>query len=107
MRLNNMLNIKDMVGQGKKVRLERIQNVVEKTGLATILQFTTETGFRFEVRADELGEAPIQPEENAMLFMRWIRKAIERLEAADEAPVTPAPLALRVVTIEDADAALR
>lgn len=41
------------------------------------LYYKCENGFTFSVPVDDTGDASFNSEDKAMLFMRWIRKAIE------------------------------
>jgi hypothetical protein len=46
------------------------------------LWYTTECGFEFPVPIDDIGDAVFLNEDNAILFMRYIRKHIEYIEKA-------------------------
>jgi hypothetical protein len=67
------MNIKEMV-QNKKVKFVRYQNKE--------LWYVTECGFEFPVPISDTGEASFISEDKALLFMRWIRKHIENINAA-------------------------
>ncbi len=67
------MNIKEMV-QNKKVKFVRYQNKE--------LWYVTECGFEFPVPISDTGEASFVSEDKALLFMRWIRKHIENINAA-------------------------
>lgn len=62
------VNIKDMVKDGKKVRFSRYRQ--------GHLYYTTEDGFEFPVPLSEAGDATFLAEDKAMLFLRYIRKAL-------------------------------
>lgn len=76
------LNIKEMVGGTKTVRL-----LYYRRGS---LWYETVTGFRFPVPITECGEATYLAEDKAMLFMRFIQKEIseQREPPMSELPVT-------------------
>ena len=63
------LNIKDHVNNNQKVRFKFYRSGV--------LYYETEKGLIFEVPISDTGDAVFNPEEKAMLLMRWIRKQIE------------------------------
>ena len=67
------MNIKEMI-VGKKVRFVRYQR--------NELWYVTECGFEFPVPTSDTGDGAFLNEDNAMLFMRWIRKHIEMLNNA-------------------------
>ena len=46
------------------------------------LYYKTETGLLFPVPIDDIGNATFLAEDKAMLFMRYIRKFLSSLEAA-------------------------
>lgn len=48
------------------------------------LWYVTECGFEFPVPLDETGDAAFLDTDKAMMFMRWIRKYMEFLEAAKQ-----------------------
>lgn len=64
-----MNTIKDMVKDGKKVKF-----IQYKHGQ---LWYETECGFRFPVDISDTGDGAFLAEDKAMLFMRYIRKAME------------------------------
>lgn len=66
-----MKNIKDMV-KNKKVRF-----VHYRSGE---LIYKTECGFEFPVPISDTGHASFLVEDNAIKFMRWIRKQMEIME---------------------------
>lgn len=66
------LNIKDMVGNGKKVTFVRFRK--------NELIYVTETGFEFPVPVNDTGDGVFLAEDKAMLFMRYIRKQIKSVE---------------------------
>lgn len=61
-----MIEIKDMVKDGKRVRFERYSKGE--------LWYVTEDGFEFPVPVSDTGDGSFLAEDKAMLFMRWIRK---------------------------------
>lgn len=65
-------NIKDMVKDGKKVRFVQYKH--------NQLWYETECGFRFAVDTNDTGDGTFLAEDKAMLFMRYIRKAIKEIE---------------------------
>jgi hypothetical protein len=71
--INMAYDIKEMV-KGKKVKFVRYQN--------NELWYVTECNFEFPVPISDTGNAEFRPEDNAMMFMRWIRKHVAMLEKA-------------------------
>jgi hypothetical protein len=69
------MSIKDMVA-GKTVKFVKYQR--------SELWYMTECGFEFPVPLDETGDAEFLNTDKAMLFMRWIRKYMEFIEAAKQ-----------------------
>lgn len=69
------MNIKDMVSNGKKVTFQYFQS--------NELWYSTECGFLFPVPTYDIGTARFLNEDKAMLFMRYIRKHIERMEKGE------------------------
>lgn len=67
------MDIKEMVKDGKKVRFVRFKN--------NELWYITETGFEFPVPIYDVGEATFLAEDKAILFLRWIRKHVERMSS--------------------------
>jgi hypothetical protein len=67
-------NLKEMVSDGKKVRFAFYR--------ARELWYRTESGFEFPVPIAEAGDAVFLAEDKAILFMRYIRKHIEAIDAA-------------------------
>jgi hypothetical protein len=67
-----MYNIKDMVKDGQKVHFQFYRE--------NELWYKTETGFEFPVPTDDIGSAIFLAEDKAILFMRYIRKHIARIE---------------------------
>ena len=57
------------------------------------LWYTTECGFKFPVPIDDVGTAAMNAEDKALLFMRWIRKALteheELLRMIEESKMDP------------------
>ncbi len=45
--------------------------------------YETEDGFQFPVPLADVGNATLQAEDNALLFMRWIRKQLEVIKASE------------------------
>jgi hypothetical protein len=68
-----MLNLKDMVSDGKKVRFKYYR--------AGNLWYETESEFLFPVPIGDTGDATFLDEDKAILFMRYIRKQIKLLES--------------------------
>jgi hypothetical protein len=66
--------VKDMVKDGKKVRFTFFRG--------RELWYETECGFQFPVPISEAGDAVFLAEDRALLFMRYIRKHLESIEAA-------------------------
>lgn len=66
--------IKEMVSDGKKVKFQFYRQKE--------LWYVTETGFAFPVPIDDIGDGIFMNEDKALLFMRYIRKHLEYLEAA-------------------------
>lgn len=69
-------NIKDMVRDGKKVIFTHYRK--------GHLYYQTESGFEFPVPISDIGDATFEAEDKAMLFMRYIRKALDGAKATDE-----------------------
>lgn len=69
-----MTTIKDMVANGRKVRFTHY-----KSGE---LWYVTETGFAFPVPIADTVDASFLAEDKAMLFMRYIKKHMQMLDAA-------------------------
>ena len=67
-----MENIKEMVKDGKKVRFSFYRDKE--------LFYKTDDGFVFPVPIDDIGSATFMAEDKAILFMRYIRKYLEKLE---------------------------
>ena len=65
------LNIKDHVKDNKRVKFKFFRS--------GILYYETEDGLIFEVPIHDTGDAVFNPEDKAIMFMRWIRKEIERI----------------------------
>jgi hypothetical protein len=68
----NTLSIKDMVKNGKKVRLEFYRKGE--------LWYKTQDGFKFPVPISDTGDGTFLVEDKAMLFMRYIRKQLEAVK---------------------------
>lgn len=72
-----MNNIKDMVSGNKTVTFTHYRHKE--------LWYKTECGFEFPVPIDDIGDATFLASDRAMLFMRYIRKHIDHLNAAKAA----------------------
>jgi hypothetical protein len=68
------MNIKEMVGAGKKVRFSYYKN--------NELWYECDNGFAFPVPTYDIGDATFLAEDKAILFMRYIRKHMENIENA-------------------------
>jgi len=64
-----MFTLKELVGQGKRVRF-----TMYRKGQ---LHYKTDDGFEFQVPVDDCGDGVFLAEDKAMLFMRYIRKQLE------------------------------
>lgn len=67
------MNIKDMVGNNKKVKF-----IYYREGEFI---YSTECGFEFPVPLADVGKATLLAEDKALLFLRYIRKHVEVIEA--------------------------
>ncbi len=65
------MNIKDIV----KNKTVKFMYYREKE-----LWYSTEDGFEFPVPINDVGTAFMKAEDKAILFMRWIRKHVEKME---------------------------
>lgn len=78
-------DIKGMVDNGKQVRFTRFQSGQ--------LWYATECGFEFPVALEDVGETPYPAQDKAMLFLRFIRKHVQMIQAslaeADQPAVEP------------------
>lgn len=63
------LNVKDMVKDGKRVKFLYYRQKE--------LWYETETGFKFPVPIDDVGDGTFLAEDKALLFMRYINKQIK------------------------------
>lgn len=70
----NIPNIKDLIGNGKRVKFVRFQN--------NVLWYKTESNFEFPIYTDDIKKRTFLPEGKASSFVRWIRKYIQFLEAS-------------------------
>ena len=61
---------------GKKVKFKYFRD--------STFYYETECGFIFPVSLSEVGTSTFQAEDKALLFMRWIRKHIDLLNAGAE-----------------------
>jgi len=75
--------LKDMIKGNKTVRFTFYRDQE--------LWYTTEDGFEFPVPLSEVGNSTFLAEDRAILFMRYIRKQMELIEAAKKEQLTPAP----------------
>ena len=68
------MNISQMV-RNKKVRFAHYRegNFI----------YETEEGFQFPVPLSDVGDATLQAEDNALLFMRWIRQHLETIKSSE------------------------
>lgn len=74
---NKIPNLKEeIVGEDKRVRFVYLLN--------GNLWYRTNSGFEFPVPVEDTAGAKFLPEDRAMVFMRWIRKHIERLKQEEE-----------------------
>lgn len=64
-------SIKYMVKDNKKVFFKRYQK--------NQLWYVTECGFEFPIDITDTGDGAFVSEDKAMLFMRWIKKAIDNI----------------------------
>jgi hypothetical protein len=71
-----MISIKDMVKNNKKVYFQYY-----RTGE---LWYKTEDGFEFPVPIHDTGDASFLAEDKAILFMRYIRKQMDKIWQAKE-----------------------
>lgn len=71
-----MRTLKEMVNNNQKVRFAFYRDGQ--------LWYTTECGFRFPVPIAEAGTATFLAEDRALLFMRYIRKQVELVQAGRE-----------------------
>ena len=69
-----MESIKDMVKDNRKVRFSFYRD--------RQLFYRTESGFKFPVPIDDIGNATFLAEDKAILFMRYIRKHLKTIEDA-------------------------
>jgi len=66
-----ILNVKEHVNKDQKVKFKFYRSGV--------LYYETEKGLIFEVPISDTGDAVFKPEDKAIMFMRWIRKEIQRI----------------------------
>ena len=67
------MNIKNMVGDNKKVRFVHFREGE--------FIYSTECGFEFPVPLEDIGKATLLAEDKALLFLRYIRKHVELVES--------------------------
>ena len=72
-----MYNIKDMVKDGKRVKFLHYK--------LSELWYQTEDGFSFPVPIADTGDGIFHSDEKAILLMRYIRKHVDMLTAAQKA----------------------
>lgn len=72
-----MLSLKDMVGGDKQVRFAY--------AFEGELWYVAENGFEFPVPMEHAHTARMHAQERAMLFMRYIRDHLQRVQAAHRA----------------------
>ena len=73
----NIPKLTDEVATGKKAHFVYFKNTNPKE---TALWYKTESGFQFPIPIADTEGADFNAEEKAIIFMRWIRKHIERLK---------------------------
>jgi hypothetical protein len=78
-----MRTVKEMVINNQKVRFSFYRD--------GYLWYETECGFRFPVPVSEAGTATFLAEDRAILFMRYIRKQVASVEAAQREHLSQAP----------------
>ena len=71
------MDIKAMVAEGRRIRF-----LYYRLGE---LWYVTETGFEFPVPITDCGDGKFLAEDKAILFMRYIRRHVAYLEAAQRA----------------------
>lgn len=74
----NQMSIKNMV-KDKQVNFEYYRD--------NELWYTTECGFKFPVPIDDTGTGVFKSQDKAILFMRYIRKHLEKISKAREEQV--------------------
>lgn len=72
-------SIKEMVKDGQKVHFQFYREME--------LWYKTETGFEFPVPIDDIGGAIFLAEDKAILFMRYIRKHLARIEEGKQSTI--------------------
>lgn len=70
--MKDIKDIKDMVSNSKKVTFLFYRK--------NELWYSTECGFEFPVPIEDTGDACFSNEDKALVFMRWIRKHIQRIQ---------------------------
>ena len=65
------MNLKNMVSNNKRVTFVKYQKGE--------LWYVTECGFEFPIPISDTGDAAFNPEDKAILFMRWIKKQIDNI----------------------------
>jgi hypothetical protein len=71
-----MSSIKEMVSNGKRVQFVRYQQQE--------LWYKTECGFEFPVPISDTSDAAFAAEDKAILFMRWMKKHVDNINAAKQ-----------------------
>jgi hypothetical protein len=74
--------LKDLVGRGKTVRFVRYHQGE--------LWYSTDCGFEFPVPVNDTGDGVFHAEDKAILFMRYIRAHLERIDAGRQECMAPA-----------------
>lgn len=74
------MKITDLVKPGKRVSFLRYQSGE--------LWYRHDDGFEFPVPTSDTGEASFLVSDNAMFFMRWMRKHLALIAAAKDEPPT-------------------
>jgi hypothetical protein len=73
------MNIKDMVSNNKKVKFIQYREGE--------FIYSTECGFEFPVPIADVGKATLLAEDKALLFLRYIRKHVEVIEAGSRTKI--------------------
>lgn len=66
------MNVREHVERGQKARFEFYH--------MGVLYYRTDKGLLFEVPVEDTGSGVLNAEDKAILFMRWIRKQLQRNE---------------------------
>jgi len=73
------MNVKEIVNNNQQVEFMRFQQGE--------LWYKAENGFEFPVPVDDTGLAAFNSKDKAMLFMRWIKRHLDYIEAAKSGKV--------------------